>query len=132
MWEDAPQVALLNDILEQTNVGGRGVLELFRVEKMWFFPTVKKVVLDWARKRAASNSFFSQSETSSGSQLRLKGSLNQYLVVELGNTHLHFLHFALKEIETASNQEVKKINKEKLNPVFVGVGWGGGGGISLN
>lgn len=29
MWEDAPSIALLNDILEQKNVGGHEVLELF-------------------------------------------------------------------------------------------------------
>lgn len=34
MWEDAPQTALLNDILEQTDVGGSEVLELFMVVKV--------------------------------------------------------------------------------------------------
>lgn len=45
MWEDGPETAV-NDILEQTDVGGSKVLELFMLEKMWFFPAVRKEMLD--------------------------------------------------------------------------------------
>lgn len=34
MWEDAPQTALLNEILEQADVGGCELCSLFMVEKM--------------------------------------------------------------------------------------------------
>lgn len=33
MWEDGPEIAV-NDILEQTDVGGSEVLELFVLEEM--------------------------------------------------------------------------------------------------
>lgn len=37
MREDAPQTALLNEILEQADVGGSELCSLFMVEKMWYF-----------------------------------------------------------------------------------------------
>lgn len=43
MWEDASQSGLVNDILEQTNVGGGEVLELLMVEKTLILPNSEEV-----------------------------------------------------------------------------------------
>lgn len=71
MWEDAPQTALLNEILQQADVGGCEICSLFMVEKMWFFFIIffRQQWRKWCwteQEKGSEFQLFSQRKTSSG------------------------------------------------------------------
>lgn len=53
MWEDAPPTALLNDILEQTDVGGREVFEIVHGGENVIFPNSEESSASLSKKKGS-------------------------------------------------------------------------------